>query len=348
MKVDMNKQHPYAAIDIGSNTIRLLCAYHHSHSHPLDSLKIFDRRLKIVRLGEGFDLSRRLAPSAMDRAVKALKDLSYVLPGYDPEFVHLIATGVVREAINQKEFIAMVNKEVGLNVRVLKGEEEAELNLVGARSTLPDISMPLAVCDIGGGSTELAILTADGDKPKFFSIPLGAVRIKERFDICAPMIKQIESMMNTFINKNLEDVFFAPEKDGNIQNPYSIKSVSGFASIKFENLIATAGVPTTLASIDQGLKIYDPVKVHGYSLRLSRIKEIYETLAALSLDERRCIDGLGQGREDIIIAGTAILICVMEKTGIDHLIVSEGGLLEGVLAQAYSKLSGIFPKIIRV
>jgi exopolyphosphatase/guanosine-5'-triphosphate,3'-diphosphate pyrophosphatase len=109
--------------------------------------------------------------------------------------------------------------------------------------------------------------------------------------------------------------------------------------------VAPAGTPTTLASIDQALTEYDPLRVHGYRLHYHRIKGIYDHLKALSLDERRRIPGLDAGREDIIVAGTAILLKVMDSLGIPSLTVSEGGLLEGVLARTYQKRTGVIPRI---
>jgi len=316
------KKLPSAAIDIGSNSIRLICGY--PQSNPQNSLKIYVRELKVVRLGESFEPDKILKPSAIKRAIKVIKELTSQIQGYSFNQVHMVTTGVVREAKNQKEFIEQIKQEVGIQARVLKGKEEAELTLLGVCSTLTELSMPLLICDIGGGSTELAILLP-GDTEDFFSMPIGAIRLTERFKISAPIRKDNEKEMIAFIKENL------------------VKAL--YRSDQIASFVATAGTPTTLASIDQSLRIYDPIKVHGYKFSFSRLREIYVRLKNMNLKQREKIPGLESGREDIIIPGTAILLCVMEKFGIKSLIVSEGGLLEGVLAQNYKTSWGVIPQI---
>lgn len=318
----MLKKHSLAAIDMGSNTLRVVCAY--SHTHVAHSLKTYLRKLWVVRLGKGFNANGYLIPSAMDRAIKALSDLVSILIEIDPDNINSVATGVIREARNQAEFLDRVKKETGITIRVLEGEEEAATVLIGVRSTLQDLSQPLLVCDIGGGSTEFALLSQD-ETARFFSIPLGAIRLIERFQIPAPMTKDLDDKINIFINDYLTHVFYKPEK--------------------IKTLVATAGTPTTLASIDQALKIYNPLKVHGYRLKFSRLREIYKQLSDLNLSKRACITGLEYKRADIIVPGTAILLNLMQRLGIEDLIVSEGGLLEGVLAKKYKEIAGIYPKI---
>ena len=224
-----------AAIDLGSNTLRLECAVS-MQGHPPHNLKVFSRRLWIVRLGEGFDSRNNLIPSSMDRAILALKDLVSMIRDYDSSSIHFVTTGVVREAGNQKGFLDRVKQETGIEARVLNGDEEAELTLAGVRSTLSGFSLPLLVCDIGGGSTEFAMLMENG-ATRFFSIPMGAIRLTERFQISAPLKKSDEIELNEFIKKNLIEAFNTSER------------ISTF--------VATAGTPTTLAAIDQALRIYE-------------------------------------------------------------------------------------------
>jgi exopolyphosphatase/guanosine-5'-triphosphate,3'-diphosphate pyrophosphatase len=318
----MVKKTPFVAIDLGSNSIRLICGS--PQTHPQNSLKICLRKLRIVRLGEGFEPDGYLKPTAMERAIQVLKELISQFRGYSFDHIRMVTTGVVREAKNQGEFLERVKREVGIQSRVLKGEEEAALTLLGVRSTIKGLTMPLFICDIGGGSTEFAIQLSDSTED-FFSIPIGVIRLAERFGISAPISEDSEKEMNAYIKINL------------------IKLLGPFP--KIATFVATAGTPTTLASIDQTLKIYDPIKVHGYILRFPRLREIYEHLKVMNLKQRRKISGLECGREDIIVPGTAILLCVMEKFDIKSLIVSEGGLLEGVLAQTYKTSWGVMPQI---
>ena len=319
----MLKKSALSAIDLGSNSIRLVCA--DLQDQPLNTIKVLSRKLKAARLAEGFEPDRYLIPSAMDRAVSALIELISRIPDSHGDQVHVVATGVVREAVNQDAFLKRLRQELGIQARVLKEDEEAELTLLGVCSTLKALSMPLFVCDIGGGSTEFAFLSSDGKKA-FLSIPVGAVRLQERFRISAPLCKNEEMEVHDFIKESLEK----------IDNPFN--TISAF--------VATAGTPTTLASIDQSLEPYDPLKVHGYRFSQMRLGEIFGQLKGLDIDRRRQIPGLEEGREDIIVPGLAILLGVMERFGCKSMIVSEGGLLEGVLAKIYQNQRGVIPHIL--
>ena len=157
-----------SAIDLGSNSIRMVCA--DLPHKPLNTMKVLSRKLEIARLAEGFEPDKYLKPSAMDRVVSALMELT---PESHGEQVHAVTTGVVREARNQKVFLERLRHDLGIQVRVLTEDEEADLTLLGVRSTLKPLPMPLFVCDIGGGSTEFAFLYSECRKA-FLSSGSGA------------------------------------------------------------------------------------------------------------------------------------------------------------------------------
>jgi len=318
----MYKEPPLTAVDLGSNSIRLLCA--RCLSRPEHSLKIVFRALRVPRLGESFEPDRHLKPQAMERVFAATGELRDQVRKLGVQDIHVVATGVAREAVNQAEFIEGMRERLGMAVRIVDGEEESALTLLGVSSTLDGLTYPLLVCDIGGGSTEYALRLEDGTDA-FRSIPLGAIRLTEQCGIKAPMREEDEKAVEGCIALHLEHIVLP--------------------SLRIAMLVAPAGTPTTLASIDQALTEYDPLRVHGYRLHYRRIKGIYDHLKSLTLDERRRIPGLDAGREDIIVAGAAILLKVMERFGISSLTVSEGGLLEGVLARTYRKQMGVIPHI---
>lgn len=274
-------------------------------------------------MGEFFEPDRRLKARAMERAFAAVGELRDQARKLGVRDIHMVATGVAREAVNQEELIEGMREKLGMPLRIIDGEEESSLTLLGVSSTIDGLTYPLLVCDIGGGSTECALQQEDGTEA-LWSIPLGAVRLTEQCGINAPMGEE----------KLAVDECIARHLDHLVQ-----------PSKRITMLVAPAGTPTTLASIDQALIEYDPLKVHGYRLHYRRIKEIHDHLKALTLEERRRIPGLETGREDIIVAGTAILLKVMERFGISSLTVSEGGLLEGVLARTYQRRQGVVPRI---
>ncbi|NPV74479.1 MAG: Ppx/GppA family phosphatase [Pelotomaculum sp.] len=284
-----------AAIDIGTNSVRLLVA-----ERDGDRLKAVEAGLATTRLGEGIG-SGMLLPQAMERTVDAVEGFCRTAMHLQAGRITVAATSAVRDALNRDEFVQMVRQRTGLKVRILSGEEEAALTYRGVLAGLPVEPRATAVVDVGGGSTEL-IWPREGGL-RLVSVNVGAVRMTE----AGMDVRKAAALLKPF----LEEIKGMPVKC----------------------LVGVGGTVTTLAAVDQELAVYDPVRVHGYCLTAPKIEKILAKLEEMTVEERRRVPGLQPERADIIVAGVAIVKAVMEGTGAGRMLVSEYDILYGLVLE---------------
>jgi len=304
----------FASIDIGSNTVRLLVM----EADDAGSFKEVDSERVICRLGEGINSEKRLLPHRMDLTLDVLQRFRNQCLKYGDIPIRVVATSAVREASNREDFINLARERAGLGVEVISWEEEARLTVEGVFWKLPSSGKTL-IFDIGGGSTEF-IFSQDKQVLASTGTSLGVVRLTEQFISQHPVDAREYQNLKNHIREQLDRVLFrlgepSPEK-----------------------LIGTAGTVTTLAAMDRNLYPYDPEKIHGLVLPLDNIQRLFEDLKSKSLEQRLEIPSLEQGREDLIIAGTALVLETMEAFHCSHLTVSEYSLREGILLQAFRDL----------
>ncbi|MGE5174643.1 MAG: hypothetical protein ACM3MD_12525 [Betaproteobacteria bacterium] len=311
-----------AGIDIGTNTLRLLIAETGSASfREIHS----DRR--ITRLGQGLDRTGTLDREAAKRSLAVLSDFADSIRRHAAQHTAAIGTSALRNASNSREFIKNVKGKTGLDIRVITGEEEARLTLLGVAHSLKTMgskrSDPLEnslVIDIGGGSTEV-IITRPDREPVIESLPLGAVYLTERFIKSDPPFKKDVTVLRSAIRDELA-------KKGREMQPAS-------SSV----FVGTAGTITTLAAMDQGLAQYDSERINRSILTREAVDNIVGKLSRMTLEERRFIRGLEPGREDIIFAGALVTQEIMEHFGYTSMLVSDWGLREGIVIDLYKKSS---------
>jgi exopolyphosphatase/guanosine-5'-triphosphate,3'-diphosphate pyrophosphatase len=314
-----------AGIDIGTNTLRLLVA----DTGPSSIREIHSDR-QITRLGEHLDKAGMLTPEARERSIAALADFARNIEAFGAAGVRAVGTSALRTAANSSEFREEVHKRTGLVVEVISGEEEARLTLLGVarclfpaaatvKKIVPDDAL---VIDIGGGSTEIIMA---GSPASEVSLPLGAVYLTERFLKQDPPGAEELERLRAYVRLILDSSRLpSPERAG--------------------ILIGTAGTVTTLVAMDHQLDEYDPGKITGSKLTKDTISDLVLKLSMSRLDERRRMPGLEQGREDIILAGAVIVQEIMERFGFRSMLVSDGGLREGILLDLYDKLvTGLAP-----
>lgn len=298
-----------AAIDVGTNTVRLLIGTVKTDG-AIEPLLV---KRSITRLGGGFTRERGITGAAQDRTLAALRDFAGEIAGHGVTRVRAVATSAVRDAVNGKEFCAAILRETGILMEVIGGDEEGLLTLGGVFVGVDAKTENLLVFDVGGGSTEFTL--SMGRRPLFTrSLPLGVVRLTEGKDSPVAMKEKISREMAR-LGQELATM--------NLLGPLSRAT-----------LVGTAGTATTLAAISQGLTVYDYRLVNNYTMSLGEIRDIFALLLPLSLSERRAVPGLEEGREDLIIAGMLITLETMERFGFGRLKVSDFGLLEGVLLSA--------------
>ena len=315
-----------AAIDAGTNTTRLLVAEVQESSHS-PRLADVERRLIFSRLGEGVDATGRLSPRGIKATTAAIAEFVDRSRELGAVRIRVAGTSAVREAANGEELLASVKEATGLEIEVLTGEAEAALSFAGATEDLP--AGRYLVCDIGGGSTELAAGRKDGtlEEPAALdgaiSLQLGVVRLTERHLAHDPPTPEELDSLEADIDRTLpaasEDLPEAPIKAPEKSDPPSSAG-----------LVGVAGTVTSLAAIHLGLKHYDPKLVHGSELTRDDIVGLYHRLARMSLPEREALPALPPGRADVIVAGCAILIRVMARWSFPAVRVSEKDILDGL------------------
>ena len=294
---------PVAAIDLGTNTARLLIATRDPYRQIL-------LNRTITRLGGGFTREHGLSEEAQLRSISALREFSAAISRHNVARVRAVATSAVRDAVNGEKFCERVKKKTGIALEVIDGTEEADLTLAGVASILDDKSGDLAVFDVGGGSTEYTL--AAQLKPLFSrSLPIGVVRLTEGKAGVAEMEDKIGRELALF-QRELE-------REG-LSERFSKAT-----------LIGTAGTATSLAAIQLGMKEYDYRRVNNHTMPRSEVERIFEVLKPLSAKERLQVPGLEPGREDLIIAGTLVVLVTMRLFGFETFKVSDSGLLEGLI-----------------
>ena len=301
-----------ASIDIGTNTIRLLIADTDKKSKLH---KVLTER-RIARLGEDFIEKSEISFKAIERSIVILKEFINITKKYNVRKVITGATSAVRKAENKDEFLKKVYKETGLQVRVLSEREEATITFTGVLTVMDSAMGKTLVMDIGGGSTEFII--GEGNVPvSTYSLDLGAVYLTERFIRSDPPNPQELDNTREFVDKRLSS--------------FKESVMSSQSGISFSSLIGTAGTITTLAAMDQKMSVYDPERINRYLITRESIMNIYTMLCGMTLEERSVLPGLEKGREDIIMTGTVIVLEVMKAFQFHEMMVSDHGLLEGLL-----------------
>jgi exopolyphosphatase/guanosine-5'-triphosphate,3'-diphosphate pyrophosphatase len=308
----------YASIDVGTNTVRLLIG----EPDPEQGYRVLFRDRAITRLGGNFsDDVGLIDRAAADRTIQALRSFSKSLLRFQVDNVKAVGTSVCRRAHNRDEFINEVLSQTGLKIDVLTGNDEALLTFKGVLQVIGNDGA-FVIMDIGGGSTEY-VLGCNGEEIGVYSIEMGVVSLTEAFLRSDPSTPDELAKLEEEIEMTLSHLMSRMKKNG--------IDLATFSDVNHARLVGTAGTPTTLAAIDQNMEEYKPEMINGYSLPQERLREMYHYLSQLTLRERINIPSLEKGREDVILAGIAIILKTMELLGFKGLIVSDSGLLEGAL-----------------
>lgn len=301
----------FASIDIGSNTVRLLIL----ESDGSRNFQTLISRRVITRLGEGMDTHGKLMGSRMSATFSALSGFRQDCLDHGNPPLFAVATSAVREASNGKEFVRLAQEKTGIEIEIIPWEEEARLTLEGVFWKIPHENRKILTLDIGGGSTEF-ILSEGKNIAGFCSSSLGVVRLTEKFIHQHPVDNTEYKNLTAHLKNELQMIQ---------------KKLSAFMPQVF---IGTAGTVTTLAALKGNIYPYDPDKIHGALLSSQDINTLNQELKAKSLNERLALKPLEPGREDLIIAGTAIVLETMRTFQCDPLLVSEYSLREGIILKA--------------
>ncbi|MER5909258.1 Ppx/GppA phosphatase family protein [Streptomyces sp. NPDC001982] len=304
-----------AAIDCGTNSIRLLVADADPDTGELVDL---DRRMTIVRLGQGVDRTGRLAPEALERTFAACREYAAVIKEQGAERLRFVATSASRDAENRDEFVQGVLDILGVEPEVISGDQEAEFSFTGATRELTgreDLTKPYLVVDIGGGSTEFVVGAEHVGAAR--SVDVGCVRMTERHLLREggvsdpPAPEQIAAM-----RADIEAALDLAEQTVPLR--------------KAHTLVGLAGSVTTVSAIAQDLPEYDSARIHHSRISHDRVREITEWLLRSTHAERAAIPSMHPGRVDVIGAGALVLLAIMERIGAQEVVVSEHDILDGI------------------
>jgi exopolyphosphatase/guanosine-5'-triphosphate,3'-diphosphate pyrophosphatase len=331
----------YAALDLGTNSCRMLIAQPKgSQFHVVDSFS------KSVQLGAGLENSGRLSRSSISRTLQALKVCRKKLEKHDVKRMRLVATEACRRARNSRDFLRAVRREVGIELEIIKPEEEARLAVISCAPLVSTKTEQLLVVDIGGGSTELVWIDLSSvppiERPRaimrlhrgfhnldspfphakvvdWISVPLGVATLKDQFNDVQDDSARF-ALMSWLFEEKLASF-----------TPYANQACrEGF------QIIGTSGTVTTVAASHLGLRRYDRNKVDGLRMTSEQIDKVIRTYLDLGPEGRRQDPRIGRDRQELIMSGSAILQALLRIWPTDRLSVADRGLREGLL---YAQMS---------
>lgn len=297
-----------AALDCGSNSTRLLLENSEG--------QVLRREVRITRLSQGVDASGDLVDEALARSYRVLAEYRGFMDEAGVERGLLVATSAVRDASNGEEFLVEASRITGVPAELLSGAQEAAFSYDGATSGLAPDGRTTVVLDIGGGSTEMAMML--GATMFSYSMQLGCVRVSERTLGRGVVNPEGEAAARQMIDLELDRAF---------------GMVPAFATLDSEvRLVGLAGTVSTLAQLDAGLAHYDRDAVHHRRLSRATVLRWRDQLALETPEVRLTHPGMVVGREDVLVAGLYVLDAVMERFGVTELLSSENDILDGITA----------------
>ncbi len=317
-----------AVVDCGTNSLRLLVA---DVDPAAGRLTDVDRRMEIVRLGQGVDATGRLAPEALDRTLRALAGYAKIIEAASADAVRMVATSATRDAANAADFVRGVAGVLGVVPEVLSGQDEACLSFTGATAELAGAAgpgrsgaaapgAPYLVVDIGGGSTEFVL----GDRPQAggaapgrpgisaLSVDIGCVRLTERHLHGDPPAPAETAAAAVDIEAALDQV------------------AAALPAASARTLVGLAGSVTTVAALALGLAEYDPARIHHARVPAAQVAAQTRRLLSQTRAQRAALGVMHPGRADVIGGGALVLDHVMRRFGFTEVLVSEHDILDGM------------------
>ncbi|OPF15049.1 exopolyphosphatase [Microcystis aeruginosa KW] len=303
-----------AAIDIGTNSVHMVVV---KIEPSLPAFTIIAREKDTVRLGDRDRKTGKLTLAAMERAIAALKRCHDLAISLQADQIIAVATSATREATNGDEFLALIEKEVGISVNLISGQEEARRIYLGVVSGMDFQNQAHIIIDIGGGSTELIL--ADSQEIRFLSsTKIGAVRLTQDLITTDPITPTELAYLRAYTRGMLE------RAGSEIKHHLQLGEVP--------RLVGTSGTIETLMTIHALEKLGEiPNPLNGYQLTRKDVKELVKRFAALDYHQRLAILGMSDKRAEIILAGSIVLLEAMTMLDVDKLVLCERALREGVI-----------------
>lgn len=305
-----------AAVDIGSNSVRLLVAEVAADG----TYRVLDDEKKTTRLAHGLAATGALGEPAMKQSVEALRHMQAIAAGYGTPHPEVIATSAVREATNGAAFLQLVREALGLEVEVISPEEEARLSFASIARHFNLQGTRAVAVDLGGGSAEV-MLVADAAVEEIYSMPLGAVRLTEGFVHSDPCTDADFRRLR----RHIRDCVAAAVGDRPFRRPLMIGAGGTFMAL------------ANIAMRRRGLAATTPA---GYELNRPEVRHILNYLRELPLRARRDVPGLHADRADIIVAGLTVIERLMKRFLVERLLIHDQGVRDGLLLRTVRRVIG--------
>jgi len=308
----------YAAIDIGSNSIRMLAAEVDLHKPTL----VLAEDRQVVRLGSGVFREGRLTEASMDLACQVLARMSAGYREHDVLAVRAVGTAALRDASNSAEFLQRAETSLGAPIEVISGLEEARLVQLGVQSRWPHPDKRLLIVDIGGGSAEL-ILAEGGHFVEAVSKPLGAVRLTEMFLKSDPPDPREIGRMQRYIQER-------------IAGP-----VARLADMDVDRMIATSSTAAATVCATSQIKRSRRDEADRVASTARQVRDLFRDVSTRNLAGRGNITGIGPRRAEIIVAGVAVLNEIMAGMRLPRMYYSAAGVRDGIIADLARRKVGM-------
>ncbi len=298
----------YAAVDIGSNSVRFLVADVNG-----GSTRILAEDRQVTRLGESVFREGRISPQALDLLCDVLRRMAVSYRRFDVVATRAVATSAVRDTGNQKEFLERTSSALGSNVEIISGSEEARLIHLGVEARWPRAKERALLIDVGGGSAEL-IVTQDGQLIDAVSKPLGAVRLTELFLKNDPPGREDLDRLGSYIDEKLQP--FIQRHGGD----------------RFDRVIATSATAAAIICASNEIPRAKRESADRVRARNTQVVELFARLIKLDVDGRRKIIGIGPRRAEIVVAGTAVFLQILQALRQQSIHYCSAGVRDGIIA----------------
>jgi exopolyphosphatase/guanosine-5'-triphosphate,3'-diphosphate pyrophosphatase len=305
-----------AAIDIGSNSIRLVVAEAQSGGR----YRILDEERESTRLGGTLGTTNRLDDVAVEASLAALRRFKAIIAGMGVETVRAIATCAVREAANGAEFCQRVQDDLGIAIEVIDADQEADFAFQSVRRRIDLTGKSTVLADIGGGSTEIVLATSDLVET-MYATQLGAVRLAQKFGGGQSVTEEQFASMKRWIDRELRNTTEKP-------------------AAALHMLIGSGGTFTSLASMVMAARGQSRLPAAGFRASRADVCHLIDRLRKMTPDERRQAPGLSPDRVDIIIPGLMIVDGIMRRFRVNTVLVHPYGVRDGLLLTMIDAMQG--------
>ncbi len=307
--------HRLAAIDIGTNSMRLVVA----EALRDASYRILDEEREPTRLGRSLQATGQLDPEAIEQSLSALRRFKQIAEGFNVDELRAIATCAVREATNGGDFCRRAQEDIGLEIEVISAEKEADLAFYSVRRNFDLQGKTMVMADIGGGSTEI-VLASGPLVEAIFPTDLGAVRLSEMFGGQATLGDDYEHLL-AYIDRRL-------------------RKKTKKLKLQPHVLIGSGGTFTNVASMMMAAKNQSNLPMRGYQVSWAELRHLLDRLRKMSPKARRNVPGLNADRADIIVAGLAIIDRLLHRFDLNSMLIHNGGVRDGLILSMIDQAHG--------